>query len=159
MRRDLGIVEKKNKAIRATESKASIGDQYTYVALDPKTKLVITFRVGKRDIPNTSEFIRDLSERVISDVQISTDSFGAYRGAMRRAFGPEISYGQQVKVHDRKSDGRNSAPEVIAVIRTPISGTPIEAKISTCLVERGNLNMRTFMRRLTRLCLGVFQET
>jgi transposase-like protein/IS1 family transposase len=149
-----GFVQKKAKALRPTDDKALVGDQYTYVALDPNTKLVVTFLVGRRDAPNTVDFMRDLSERVVSDVQISTDSFGAYRAAIRRAFGPQVDYGQQVKVYDRKSDGRNSPPEVVAVLRTPISGTPIESKISTCLVERGNLNMRTFMRRLTRLCLG-----
>jgi len=149
-----GFVQKKQRKIRSTDNALLVGDQYTYVALDPNTKLVITFLVGKRNVPNTVDFVRDLSERVISDVQISTDSFGAYRGAIRRAFGPEISYGQQTKIYSCKSDARYSPPEVVGVIRTAVSGAPIETKISTSLVERGNLNLRTFVRRLTRLSLG-----
>jgi len=108
-----GFVEKKNRNIRTTDNAVLVGDQYTYVALDPKTKLVITFRVGKRDVPNTVDFIRDLSERVISDVQISTDSFGAYRGAIRKAFGPEISYGTQTKIYSHKSSARYSPRSVV----------------------------------------------
>jgi hypothetical protein len=132
-----------------------VGDFYTYVAMERSTKLVICSLVGKRNVSSTVDFIGDLSERIIpNDLQISTDSFGAYRGAIRWAFGPEIDYGQIIKVYARKSDGRYSPPPCIAAIRKPVSGTPIESKICTSHVERGNLNMRTFLRRMTRLCLG-----
>jgi transposase-like protein len=149
-----GIVQKKQNHIRPTEDPTQVGDFYTYVAFGRESKLVITSLVGKRNVTSTYAFMRDLSERIEGDVQISTDSFGAYRGAIRIAFGPDVDYGQIVKFYSRKSDGRYSPPEVTAVLKTAISGTPIESKICTSHVERNNLNMRTFMRRLTRLCLG-----
>jgi len=74
----------------------------------------------------------DLNERLVAqDLQISTDSFGAYRGAVRRAFGPELDYGQATKIFSKNPHGRHSESEVIAVVRTPISGAPIISKIST----------------------------
>jgi IS1 family transposase len=150
------FVEKKDKHLRPTDNPLLVGDQYTYVAVDPKTKLVITFHVGKRNVSSTVDFMMDLAERLTSDVQLSTDTFGAYRGAVRKAFGPEIDYAQIAKIFAKgtSDERRYSPPEVVQVIRTPISGTPIESKICTSHVERGNLNMRTFLRRMTRLCLG-----
>ena len=48
-----------------------LGDQYTFVALDPETKLVPAYRVGKRDLPTATAFIADLSERLANRVQMS----------------------------------------------------------------------------------------
>jgi len=49
---------------------------------------------------------------------------------------------------------RYSPPEITVAIKTAITGEPRKDSICTSHVERGNLAMRTFMRRLTRLCLG-----
>jgi len=98
----------------------------------------------------------DLAERLESRPQISTDSFGAYQNAIRNAFNGNVDHGQIVKVfeHGTSDERRYSPPEVAAAVRTPITGNPIDEKICTSHVERSNLSMRTFMRRMTRLCLG-----
>lgn len=79
-----------------------------------------------------------------------------YRNAVRNAFDGQVDHGQIVKVFDKgtSDERRYSPPEVIATVRTPITGDPIPSMICTSHVERSNLSMRTFMRRLTRLCLG-----
>jgi len=41
-------VAKKQKNITASDNRARVGDQYTFVALDPETKLIPSWRVGKR---------------------------------------------------------------------------------------------------------------
>jgi transposase-like protein/IS1 family transposase len=81
------FVRVKEKHIKPWDNPAFTGDQYTYVAMDPTSKLVITFAVGKRNIPTTEEFIADLSKRIVSYTQVSTDAFGAYQNAERRRRG------------------------------------------------------------------------
>jgi hypothetical protein len=63
-----------------------LGDQYTFVALDPASKLVPAYRVGKRDLPTASAFIADLSDRLANRVQLSSDALAAYVEATERAF-------------------------------------------------------------------------
>jgi hypothetical protein len=48
----------------ALDDHRRLGDQYTFVALDPETKIVPAYPVGKRDLPTATAFITDLSERL-----------------------------------------------------------------------------------------------
>ena len=59
------FVQKKEGAMKADERKANpdLGDQYTYIALDPVSKMIPAFHVGRRDSVNTHHFIEDLSRR------------------------------------------------------------------------------------------------
>jgi IS1 family transposase len=41
------------------------GDQYIFVGLDPETKLVPAFVVGKRDSSTTNIFLRELRNRIV----------------------------------------------------------------------------------------------
>jgi transposase-like protein/IS1 family transposase len=150
------FVGKKEKKIKSDENREVLGDQYTFVGMDRSTKLVFSHFVGKRNITSTAIFTRDLAERldIDTDLTISTDSFGAYRAAIRRSFGPEVNYGQVIKIFASHEAGRYAPPVVTGIIKKAISGTPIESKLCTSHVERGNLSMRTFIRRMTRLCVG-----
>jgi len=58
------------------------GDPYTWVALDADTKLVISHLVAKRDGPSALNFVTDLSHRVAGRVQITSDAFKPYVGAI-----------------------------------------------------------------------------
>ena len=61
-------------------ARATIGDQWTFVAIDPQTKLVPAYRVGKRTRDNAVAFMTDLSERLSNRVQISSDSLALLCG-------------------------------------------------------------------------------
>ena len=50
-----------------------IGDQWTFVAIDPDTKLVPAYRVGKRSRETAVAFMTDLSERLSNRVQLSSE--------------------------------------------------------------------------------------
>jgi transposase-like protein len=54
------------------------GDVWTWVALDPDTKVVPTWLVGRRDGADATAFIADLKPRLRNRVQITTDGHKPY---------------------------------------------------------------------------------
>ena len=71
------------------------GDVWT--ALDPDTKLIVSWLVGGRTLEDATEFMDDLQSRLASRVQLTTDGHVAYPEAVEHAFGADVDYGQLVK--------------------------------------------------------------
>jgi len=130
------FVHKKQRRIEPDESDAVIGDQYVFVAMDAKTKLVPSFLVGKRNLANAMQFAKDLRSRLAVRPQITTDGLLDYVDAIESAFGLDVDYAQLVGVPGEKF---------------VIAGAPKRDKISTAYVERQNLTIRMRMRRFTRM--------
>lgn len=128
-----------------------LGDAYTFVSMDPATKLVLNFTVGKRTSETTNQFIADLSQRIEGSVQLSTDGWGPYIGAIQRYFGNRADYAQIVKVFASDATGRYSPPAMTGVQIQSFIGMPERSKICTSYVERNNLTIRMQLRRFTRL--------
>jgi transposase-like protein len=106
-------VGKKQMHLRRGGDRQRLGDQWTFVAIDPDTKLVPAYRVGKRTRDNAVAFMTDLSERLSNRVQISSDSLRSYVDAVERAFGADVDYGQIVKFFDAEpiGPGRYAPPQ------------------------------------------------
>lgn len=136
-----------------------VGEFWLHMALDQDTRLLPSFRVGRRDALNTMQFFLDLASRIkmpnpsIANVRthllqkrppyvtISTDGCHTYVPAIDAAFGPFAAYGS---INKKKMLEEGKA--------TPQShaGHPKSDYVSTSLVERNNLTLRTFIRKIFR---------
>ena len=75
-RRDLGL--HREEAEERQAGRIDVGDAWTFIAIDAKSKAVPCFKVGKRDSETAKAFVCDLSSRLANRVQISTDALAAY---------------------------------------------------------------------------------
>jgi IS1 family transposase len=152
-----GFIGKKERHVRVDDD-PEMGDVWTYCAIDAETKLVPTFKVGKRNRATTTAFVQDVASRLRNRVQISTDALHGYVEAVEQSFGADVDYGQIVKVYSHDAaqhpERKYSAPSFASAMRRPVTGNPEMELVSTSYIERLNATTRLHMRRLTRLTLA-----
>lgn len=137
------------------------GEQFTYLSMDKESKLIINWRVGKRNGQNTLAFMQDLKSRMAGHFQLTTDAYTGYRrgdGAVQNVFGKDISFATETKIF-----GKPNLPGVstwfnpmvvVGIKRKRRIGNPDLKMATTCHAERMNLSLRLFNRRFTRKTLG-----
>ena len=131
------------------------GDQFTFLAVDRRSKLIISSLVGKRTRENCDKFLTDLKNRVANRFQLTTDNWQIYSGvcgSVGHVFGRELDYATETKVFARPAQ---FVPRRVTSIRRKARiGCPDMELATTCHAERTNLSVRLFNRRLTRCTLG-----
>ena len=152
-----GFIGKKEKHIQYSDD-PTFGDVWTFCAIDSETKLVPSFKVGKRDHKTANAFLVDIASRLNKNTrpQISSDGLRAYVDAVENAFGMNVDYGMIFKSYgadkgEHHQERRYSAPDVVSIERRVVSGHPDMDLVSTSHIERLNGTTRLHMRRLTRL--------
>jgi len=52
--------------------------------------LMVSWRLGARDLATAYDFTHDLAERLVNRVQLTTDGFSVYLEAIENAFNEDI---------------------------------------------------------------------
>lgn len=138
-----------------------LGDAYCFTAFERDSKLMLTWHLGRRTETDTVAFVEKVYDAVDGTeniIQITTDGFAPYPNAIATSLGTRSSYAQLVKIYgaplDAEDQHRYSPSKIKECIPTPLWGNPNPERICTSHVERQNLNIRTAMRRFTRLTIG-----
>ncbi len=149
-----GFIGKKERHMRPDDN-PTMGDVWTFCAIDSDTKIVPSFKCGKRDSATANAFVADVASRMKNRVQISSDALRAYVEAIELSFGSEVDFAQIIKTytHDDSiiAERKFSAPEVVTTEKKRVVGRPDMRLASTSHIERLNGTTRLHMRRLTRL--------
>jgi IS1 family transposase len=155
-----GYIGKKMAHVREDDD-PTLGDVWTYCAIDAESKLVPSYKVAsRRNLPNTIQFISDLKSRMNNRIQISSDAMNAYQEAIETVYGQDVDYAQIVKTYGT-DESKYSTPErkyspsrILESEKIWMQGKPEAKYVSTSYVERLNASTRLHVKRLNRLTLA-----
>ena len=113
----MGIRRQERRSTFGLDDDPSMGDVWTFCAIDADTKLVPAFMVGKRDKATANAFVAGCSG---PDEEPGPNLHGwpsGLRGRDREAFGSDVDYAQIIKTygHQEVSNNRRySAPDFVS---------------------------------------------
>lgn len=99
------VYSKQKNVPQEKQGEFGTGDVWTWTALCPDTKLMVSWMVGDRSQETADLFMADLASRLKYRIQLSTDGYVAYPGAIEKAFGSNVDYGTVTKVFGNGRDG------------------------------------------------------
>ncbi len=154
------VAAKEKNVDRMLEPDEDAGTVWAYLAMCADTKLIFSYQLGDRDLPDATAFARDIygklkrTERDEFSVRplITTDGLRAYYEAFDVVFGDEADLGTMIKRYSYTDrEGRPSKIKRYAgADRLVRAGEAPEADVHTSYIERQNLNLRMGNRRYNR---------
>ncbi|MBM4036652.1 MAG: hypothetical protein FJ291_33365, partial [Planctomycetes bacterium] len=116
----------KKERRRRPEDDPSLGDCYTFVAIERETKLALNVTVGRQDQATTDIFIEGLRLATRGDFQITTDGFAPYRTAVLNTLEDRADFAMLIKAYRAPPEGERtySPAEVVATEIVPVLGRP-----------------------------------
>ena len=95
------VLKKEKSQTKEEKLSGLFGDQYCFVAMDAESKLVPTFRIGKRTLENATEFISTLKDNLENNgrIQLTSDGWTAYPETIELAFGGDVDFAQLIKIY------------------------------------------------------------
>jgi transposase-like protein/IS1 family transposase len=139
-----------------TEEPYLKGDQYTFIALEDSTKVVMAWHLGKRDMRSTVQFVEKIRHATSADqmFDVSTDAFAPYERAIDGGLFDRANHAQIVKLfshHVEEGRERYSPAKFVSVAKDAVTGMPDLSRATTSHIERKNGSLRQWCKRLTRL--------
>jgi transposase-like protein/IS1 family transposase len=131
----------------------TLGDCWTYTAIERNSKLILAWHLGQRTYQDTQVFTDKLAYATSGSFQVTTDGFKGYRDAMVMSLGVQkVDFAQLVKIYaSNPEETRYSPAKCIGTKCETIYGNPDPSRIGTSRIERHNLSIRMETRRFTRL--------
>ncbi len=154
-----GFVGKKDRNVKETEDTDKVGSVWTFCAIDSDSKIVPSFKIGKRNHDTANAFMTDLASRLKNRIQLASDGFAPYYEAVELAWGSDVDYGQIVKSYQTEEgkytpERKYSPPQFVSVSKYAITGNPDLLHAHTSHIERLNATTRLHMKRMNRLTLA-----
>jgi hypothetical protein len=142
------FVRKKRGNRRGNEADfASIGDAWTFIAIERNTKLVLTHLLGLRTVRSTMRFIGKLADATDPNqrFQLTTDGMRHYNYAIGMQLEGRVDYAQLIKIYEgptAEERRRYSPPRIAETHKTDVYGDPDFDLVCTSHVERQNGSLR-----------------
>lgn len=144
------------------------GDFWLWACIDADTKLILSHKVGKRNMATGRDFMEDVRKRVKGAVQIATDNYPPYAFLIRNSFGYNgFSYGMETKIFGEPimpdgtlaRAGRNEGVrKMVTSKRESVIGSPDLGSLTTSHIERTFLTVRQELKRYQRKGLGYSKD-
>lgn len=152
------VLKKKRRLTPLESLDPKLGDQFLFLATEPKTNAILAWHLGKRERKHAEIFLtRTRASLNGCRPQVSTDQWAGYFETVPEAFDGNVDYGiirKRFITIQPPGRSRYAPARFTWVSKQTMSGNPDLETISTSKAERNNLTIRTFQRRFVRLGLG-----
>ena len=155
------FVAAKDKSLaRREEARPGIGTVWAYLAMCAHTKLIFSYQLGDRDVPDATHFARDIAAKLRRDDRgelivrplLVTDGLPAYNESFDTVFGSELDRAVMVKryAYENREGRVTRKRHYVGADREVRVGKANPADIHTSYIERQNCNLRMGNRRYNR---------